>query len=114
MIKVMKQVAKVAQEEKKKVEKEHVDYLKSDEYKKLQQKLQEKDEDDEYRQDPDPEGYELYKKALEDPYDKAFKFSMLVAKQNPECAELQAKFVQICLKKCKSIHSLTLCEQRNS
>ena len=35
LIKTTKQIAKVAEEEKKKVEKEHEEYLKSDEYKKL-------------------------------------------------------------------------------
>jgi len=39
-------------------------YFMSKEYEKLLDELKKKEEDDEYRNDSDPKGYELYKKCV--------------------------------------------------
>ena len=39
-------------------------YLESKEYKKLLEDLKKKEEDDDYRNDADPKGYDLYKKTV--------------------------------------------------
>ncbi len=101
MIKTLKTMTKVGGDELKKVEKEKGEFEKTTEYKELQRKLQEKDEDDDYKVDPDPQGFDLYKTALADPYKKALQFGGMVAKHNPECAALQAAMIPVYLNKSK-------------
>ena len=60
----------------------------SDEYKKLQESLRKKEDDDDYRNDNDPQGYELYTKCLENPMKKAFEVALNVVKHNPNAKEL--------------------------
>lgn len=43
------------------------EYMASAEYKKLINDLKDKEEDDDYRNDTDPKGYDNYKKCLENP-----------------------------------------------
>lgn len=64
------------------------EYMISEEYKKLVDDLNSKEEDDEYRNDYDPKGYELYKKSLENPLVKAYDIAVLMSKYNPECPKL--------------------------
>jgi hypothetical protein len=66
-----------------------------------------KDEDEDYRNDADPKGYDLYEKSvsnidvnffqLKDPIQRAYEFASLVAGSNPESKELQAKVIPIFL-----------------
>jgi len=66
-IKTLRKLDKIKTEESAKFKPEFEKYLISDEYKKLLEDLRKKEEDDEYRNDTDPQGYELYKKCLENP-----------------------------------------------
>ena len=60
LIKSLKKVEKIKEEENKKNEEEFEVYKKSKEYQKLQQEIRQKENEDEYRLETDPEGYELY------------------------------------------------------
>ena len=64
IIKVMKKVDTIKEEELKKLKPEVEEYKQSKEYQKLQEDLKKKDEDDEYRNDSDPKGFELYEKTV--------------------------------------------------
>jgi hypothetical protein len=64
--------------------------------------LKKKDEDEEYRNDYDPKGYDLYAAALKDPINRAYEFAVLVARHNPESKELHAKVIPIFLQKSKT------------
>jgi hypothetical protein len=70
-------------------------YRASKEYKALQDDLKKRDDDDEYRIDADPKGFDAYLKALIDPLGKALESAMLVVSHNPEYPSLQAKAVSI-------------------
>lgn len=59
--------------------------------------MRKKDDDDEYKHDSDPLGYELYEKVLKDPLGKAVEIASLIAKYNPESKELQAKVIPLFL-----------------
>lgn len=71
------------------------------EYKKLQDDLKKQDDDNDYRIDADPKGFELYEKFLADPIGRALEFATLVAKYNPGASELQAKLIHFLLQKSK-------------
>jgi len=67
----------------------------SKEYKKLQDDIKKQDDDNDYRLDTDPKGYELFEKFFADPLGRALEFATLVAKYNPDCSELQAKIISL-------------------
>ncbi len=67
MIKVMKKIESIKESELEKLKPEFEEYKNSEEYKKLLEDLRKKDDDDEYRNDPDPKGYELYEKCVSFP-----------------------------------------------
>ena len=74
------------------------DYYKSKDYEKLKaDQDKKKEEDDEYRNDTDPQGFELYKKLLEDPIGKAYQIAQTFGKDNYDSKELQAKVIPIFL-----------------
>ena len=64
IIKTMNKVQKIREEEEKEFQPEIEAYRNSDDYKKLMEDLKKKDEDDDYRQDSDPKGFELYEKSV--------------------------------------------------
>ena len=65
--------------------------------------IKKQDDDNDYRLDIDPKGYDLYEKFLVDPIGRALEFASLVAKYNPDCSELQAKIISLQLLKSKSL-----------
>ena len=77
-----------AQEEVAKLKPEVDSWKESKEYKKLQEEIKKQDDDNDYRVDVDPKGFELYEKFLADPVARALDFATLVAKYNPESADL--------------------------
>jgi N-alpha-acetyltransferase 15/16, NatA auxiliary subunit len=82
-------------------------YKSSKEYQQLQEEIRKRDEDDDFKHDADPKGYDLYEKFLADPMGKALEFAMLVAKYNPDAAELHAKLIPQLLARSKPpFHSL--------
>jgi hypothetical protein len=64
IINTLKKINSHVEEEKAKFEPLHKEYLESAEYKKLQEELKKKDEDDDYRNDTDPKGYDHFKKCV--------------------------------------------------
>jgi len=99
IIKTMSKVQKVREAEQKLFEPEMEAYRNSDDYRKLLEEIKKRDEDDEYRQDSDPKGFELYEKSLKDPMGKALEITVLVADKNPDDKELQAKAMPVFLAK---------------
>jgi hypothetical protein len=69
----------------------------SKEYKKLQEDIKKQDDDNDYRIDTDPKGFESYEKFLADPISRALEFATLVAKYNPDSPDLQAKLIPFLL-----------------
>jgi hypothetical protein len=64
IIKALRKLNADIDSEKAKFGPEHEKYLASPEYKKLVEELKKKDEDDDYRNDSDPQGFDLYKKCV--------------------------------------------------
>lgn len=64
LIKTMNKVDKIREEEEKRFKPEFDEYKNSSEYKKMVEELKKKDEDDEFRNDYDPKGYDLYEKTV--------------------------------------------------
>lgn len=65
MIKTARRALKLnAQEELEKLKPEVEEYKNSKEYKSLQDEIRKRDEDDDFKHDADPKGYELYEKFL--------------------------------------------------
>jgi hypothetical protein len=60
IIKVMRKVEKIKESERERIKPEIVEYKASTKYQKLQDELKKKDEDDDFKTDPDPEGYDVY------------------------------------------------------
>lgn len=60
----MNKVNKNREEEEKKFKPEFDEYKASTEYKKMVEELKKKDEDDEFRNDFDPKGYDLFEKSV--------------------------------------------------
>jgi hypothetical protein len=60
LIKVLRRVDKVKEEEAKKLGPELEAFKTSDKYAKLLDELKKRDDDDDFKVDADPEGYELY------------------------------------------------------
>jgi cytidylate kinase len=60
----MNKAEKNKEEEAKKLEPEFETYKNSKEYKEIVEDLRKRDEDDEFRNDFDPQGYELYQKSV--------------------------------------------------
>ncbi len=60
MIKVMKKVDKIKEEEIKHFQPKFDSYKESKEFKDLEEVLKSRDEEDDYRNDYDPKGYDLY------------------------------------------------------
>jgi len=60
LIKTMNKVEKIKEEEQKRFSKEINEYKESKEYKTMVEELKKRDEDDEYKTDYDPKGYDLY------------------------------------------------------
>ncbi|CDW89756.1 n-alpha-acetyltransferase auxiliary subunit-like [Stylonychia lemnae] len=106
IIKTMKKVDKIREEEQKKFQPEFDSYKASTEYIKMCEELKKRDEDDEFKNDFDPKGYDLYQKALQDPIKVAYDFAVLVASCNPEVKEVQAKMIPIYLRKNKLLEAL--------
>lgn len=67
IIKTMNKVEKIKEEEEKRFKPEFDEYKASTEYKNLVEDLRKRDEDDEFRNDYDPKGYDLYEKAVNIP-----------------------------------------------
>lgn len=59
------------------------------------------EEEDDYRNDPDPMGYDLFQKCVEDPDAKALQIATKVVAKNPESAALHAKCIPVFLRKGK-------------
>jgi len=108
IIKTLKKVDQNREEEEKKFQPEFDTYKASEEYKKLCDELKKKDEDDEFRNDYDPKGYDLYLKSVKDPISSAYEFPVLVASANPDAKELQAKIIPIYLRKSKTFMNLNI------
>lgn len=60
IIKTMNKVENIKEEEQKRFGPEIQEYKDSKEYKDLMEELRKRDEDDEYRNDYDPKGYDFY------------------------------------------------------
>ena len=71
--------------------KEYEEYKQSDKYKKWEKEYDKRDNDDPVANDPDPEGYELYIKAMEKPDEIIHEYATKVAQGNPANADLQVK-----------------------
>lgn len=98
MMRVAKKASGInAQEEVAKLKPEVDSWKESKEYKKLQEEIKKQDDDNDYRIDVDPKGFELYEKFLADPVTRALDFATLVAKYNPDAADLQAKLIPLLL-----------------
>ena len=83
----MKKVDHVKEQELAKLKPEVAAYKESKEYKKLQEEMR-KNDDDEFRTDIDPHGYDLYEKFLQNPLGMTADYASLIAKFNPESKEL--------------------------
>lgn len=102
MIKVARKATKLnAQEEIANMKPEINQWKESKEYKKLQEEIKKQDDDNDCKLDVDPKGYELYEKFLADPLGRALEFATLVAKYNPDSAEVHAKIIPLLLQKSK-------------
>jgi peptide alpha-N-acetyltransferase len=64
IIKTMSKVQMIREEEEKQFEPEFEAYKNSDDYKKLMDEIKKRDDDDDYRLDNDPKGFELYEKSV--------------------------------------------------
>jgi hypothetical protein len=64
LIRTMNKVNKIKEAELEKLKPEAETYKASKEYKDLVEELRKRDEDDDYRNDYDPKGYEAYEKAV--------------------------------------------------
>ena len=106
-IKVLKKLDRIKEEEAARIKPEIEAYKASKEYEKLLEELKKKDEDDEYRNDTDPKGYELYEKAIKDPIGKALEMAVLIAKTNDSAKDLHAKVIPIFLQK-SNVHILIM------
>lgn len=71
---------------------EYETYVESQEYKDLQEKLSKSNDDDDYKQDNDPKGYQLYKDYLEGKF-SIEPYVTKVVKRNWQDADLHAKAV---------------------
>lgn len=94
IIKTMNKVQKQRQEEEEKFKPELETYKASTEYKQMVEELKKKDEDDEFKNDYDPKGYDLYEKAVS-LYYFIFNFSLkillkkLTSSQHWLCLKIQ-------------------------
>lgn len=76
-------------------------YLASEEHKKWKTEFDKREDDDEVRNDPDPEGWEMYMRSAglsENKEEVGLKFAKTVAERNPKAAELQAKCLRFFIK----------------
>lgn len=105
-IKVLKKLDRIKEEEGTKIKPEIEAYKTSKEYEKLIEELKKKDDDDEYRNDPDPKGYDLYEKSIKDPIGKAVEIAIHLAKTNENAKDLHAKVIPIFLMKSKQVQFL--------
>lgn len=106
MLKVAKRAAKLdKQAELDKLRPEIAAFKESKEYQKILEDIKKRDDDDDFKHDVDPKGYELYEKFLADPVTKALEFASTVARFNPDAAELHAKLIPVYLSKSKYSHS---------
>lgn len=64
MIKLMNKLEKIKEREQEEYKPKLEEYYKSDYYKKLQEQISKQSEDDEFKFDADPKGYELYKQCV--------------------------------------------------
>lgn len=102
MLKVAKKAAKLdKQAELDKLRPEIAAFKESKEYQKILEDIKKRDDDDDFKHDIDPKGYELYEKFLADPVAKALEFASTVARFNPDAAELHAKLIPVYLSKSK-------------
>jgi len=102
MLKVAKKAVKIDRDsELGKLRPEMAAYKESKEYQKILEDIKKRDDDDDFKYDADPKGYELYEKFLADPVSRALEFASTVARYNPDAAELHAKLVPLYLSKSK-------------
>ena len=102
MLKAAKKAEKVDRAaEIEKLKPEMAEYKQSKEYLKILEDIKKRDDDDDFKYDTDPKGYELYEKFLADPVARAIEFASTVARYNPEAAELHAKLIPVYLSKSK-------------
>ena len=99
MLRSISKIRKAAEKDdfKESMKKEHETYLSSEEYTKWKGEYDKREDDDEVRNDPDPEGWELYlgsAGASENKEEVGLKFAKIVTERNPKEAELQAKCLQ--------------------
>mmetsp|Transcript_16311 Transcript_16311/g.25210 ORF Transcript_16311/g.25210 Transcript_16311/m.25210 type:complete len:627 (+) Transcript_16311:395-2275(+) len=69
-------------------------FKETEDYKKWLADADNREDDDPVRSDQDPEGWEMYLKACENPVPLALQIAEKVAPLNPTCAETQAKCMQ--------------------
>lgn len=82
MIKVMKKIDLIKEAELEKIKPEIEEYKNSKEYQTLQDGLRKGDDDDDYKNDADPKGYELYEKCVS--FFKILLSSFIVVRPNWE------------------------------
>ena len=71
MLRLEHRISKVREEEKTKLEPEMATYLASEDYTKLQETLSKAEDEDEYKNDSDPQGYFNYKKLVSSHHQEA-------------------------------------------
>lgn len=94
MLKVINRIqkeVKVNQGKVAEIKKEFEEYQTTDEYKKWEKEYENREDDDDVRNDPDPQGWKLYIDAASEPCKVALDFVTKVSMANPKDANLQVK-----------------------
>ena len=99
MLRSISKIRKAAEKDdaKEQIKKDHEAYQATDEYAKWKKEYDKReDDDDKVRNDPDPEGWDLYLNAAgisenKEELEVGYKFAKNVVERNPKAAELQAK-----------------------
>lgn len=105
-IKVLNKIKKNQDKLKSEFEPEMKNYKESQEYKDLVESLKKIEEEDDYKNDPDPEGFDLFEKCLSNPGQRALEVATKVVGHNPESAELHAKVIPVFLSNGKLMMAL--------
>jgi len=105
MLRLDHQISKVKDEELAKIDPEKEEWMKSEDYTKLQEKLAKDHDEDEYKNDTDPQGFELYRQVLEGKSDFIWKFVDLVTSKNTD-VNLHAKALPYFIKQGKMMKAL--------
>lgn len=100
VMRTLNRLSKNLEKEKPQILAERETFLASDEYKKQQESIKEKDDDDDYKYDKDPSGFDLINKVVstEDTFSQHLDFILKVYKSNSEDSRFYVKAVKTLLK----------------